>query len=482
MLFDDIIITPCGSTSSSRRESLELSAEEDTHPRVVVGSPMLTGTSCMSYESDSYLATVMENKAVNDCGDEKNLEEALVAARQLKRKKKKKRLISSLSCSTFKDIYSLTSEVLGEGSYGKVLSCVNNFTDVEYAVKVISKSSWYYSRQKVLKEVELFYLCQGQTEIIQLIEYFEEEDAFYLIFEKAYGGPLLEQIQAKPFSESETKSVIRNLAKALAFLHGKGIAHRDIKPENILCLNSNGPLPVKLCDFDLCSAVYNTVTTPRLSSPVGSPEYMAPEVVKAFIGRDYYYEDDDEEGAEELTYDKKCDLWSLGVLLYIMVFGAMPFSAGTCDNPNCEWNSGGECMNCQNKLFNAIRFGSLGFPGNHGSSTTTSLPSASAIDLINQLLVKDPSQRLDAVDVLKHPWLSEEESPKIDSPPSQNINDFCSDINHDDHPIQFYDKSAYTSSKRTFSQNPFQRTTHRRQMKRQTSMIFPEEFNFKSQL
>ena len=77
--------------------------------------------------------------------------------------------------------------------------------------------------------------------------------------------------------------MIRDLAQALAFLHGRGIAHRDLKPENILCMGSGEDfLPVKLCDFDLCSAVYQTITTPKLQSPVGSVEYMAPEVVEAF--------------------------------------------------------------------------------------------------------------------------------------------------------------------------------------------------------
>ena len=111
------------------------------------------------------------------------------------------------------------------------------------------------------------------------------------------------------FTESEAASVIRDLAQALAFLHGRGIAHRDLKPENILCMGAVGSedfLPVKLCDFDLCSAVYQTITTPKLQSPVGSVEYMAPEVVEAFaFDMDIFdYDEDDEDDDLELSYDK----------------------------------------------------------------------------------------------------------------------------------------------------------------------------------
>ena len=148
-----------------------------------------------------------------------------------------------------------------------------------------------------------------------MVEYFEEENEFYLVFEKAEGGPLLDQIQRRVrFTEGEAAAVIKDLATALAYLHGRGIAHRDLKPENILCANDpdddvNGSfLPVKLCDFDLCSAVYQTITTPKLQSPVGSVEYMAPEVVEAFtFDMDIFDYDDliDSDSEDlELTYDK----------------------------------------------------------------------------------------------------------------------------------------------------------------------------------
>jgi len=323
-------------------------------------------------------------------------------------KKKKKRLCESLSVAHFTDAYSLTGEVLGEGSYGRVQTCRHNLTQKHYAVKIISKQSWHFSRPKILKEIELYYLCQGKTEIIQMVEYFEEENEFYLVFEKAEGGPLLDQIQRRVrFTEGEAAAVIKDLATALAYLHGRGIAHRDLKPENILCANdpavSGSFLPVKLCDFDLCSAVYQTITTPKLQSPVGSVEYMAPEVVEAFtFDMDIFdYDDIDSDNDEdlELTYDKRCDLWSLGVIAYILLCGYLPFS-GHCGR-DCGWaDRGEECQVCQHQLFLAIKNGTIHFPEEDWSKV-----SVEAKDLICKLLVREASDRIEASSVLNHPWI-----------------------------------------------------------------------------
>jgi len=322
-------------------------------------------------------------------------------------KKKKKRLCESLSVAHFHDAYELTGEVLGEGSYGRVQTCRHNLTHKNYAVKIISKQSWHFSRPKILKEIELYYLCQGKTEIIQMVEYFEEENEFYLVFEKAEGGPLLDHIQRRVrFTEGEAAAVIKDLATALAYLHGRGIAHRDIKPENILCANdpaanSGSFLPVKLCDFDLCSAVYQTITTPKLQSPVGSVEYMAPEVVEAFtFDMDFFdYDSDDESEDLELTYDKRCDLWSLGVIAYILLCGYLPFS-GHCGR-DCGWSDRGEeCQVCQHQLFLAIKNGTIHFPEEDWSKV-----SPEAKDLICKLLVREASDRIEASSVLNHPWI-----------------------------------------------------------------------------
>uniref|UniRef100_A0A8C5CNU8 non-specific serine/threonine protein kinase n=1 Tax=Gadus morhua TaxID=8049 RepID=A0A8C5CNU8_GADMO len=305
-----------------------------------------------------------------------------------KRNKKKKRCRATDSFSgRFEDVYGLQEEILGEGAYARVQTCINLITNKEYAVKIIEKRPGH-SRSRVFREVEMLYQCQGHRNILELVEFFEEEDKFYLVFEKLRGGSVLAQIhKRRHFSEQEASVVVQDIASALDFLHNKGMAHRDLKPENILCEHIS---PVKICDFDLGSGIKlnsdsSPISTPELLTPCGSAEYMAPEVVEAF--------------SEEATiYDKRCDLWSLGVILYIMLSGYPPF-VGRCGG-GCGWELGEPCHTCQNTLFESIQEGIYAFPEKDWARI-----SSSAKDLISKLLVRDAKNRLSAGQVLRHPWV-----------------------------------------------------------------------------
>jgi serine/threonine protein kinase len=241
-------------------------------------------------------------------------------------------------------------------------------------------------------------MCKHQPNIVQLHEWFEDEDYCYMVFEKMHGGPLLNRIQQKVcFTEQEASLVTRDIASALKFLHGKGIAHRDVKPENILCTDPHRVSPVKLCDLDLASkpatpskkskrGLQAVHSEPNLASPVGSAEFMAPEVVDAFVG-------------DALKYDKRCDMWSLGVIIYIMLCGYPPFY-GECERENCGWDQGKPCTDCQENLFHRIQRGEFDFPDEEWASI-----SPEAKDLIVHLLVRNVRLRYTADDVLRHPWV-----------------------------------------------------------------------------
>ncbi|KAE8610063.1 hypothetical protein XENTR_v10012002 [Xenopus tropicalis] len=308
-----------------------------------------------------------------------------------KRRKKKRRTRAMESFTgKFADLYRLTDELLGEGAYAKVQGCVSLQNGKDYAVKIVEKKAGH-SRSRVFREVETLYQCQGNKNILELIEFCEDDARFYLVFEKLRGGSILSHIQKrKHFNEREASKVVKDIASALDFLHTKGIAHRDLKPENILCEFKDKVSPVKICDFDLGSGVKlnsacTPITTPELTTPCGSAEYMAPEVVEVFT--------------EEATfYDKRCDLWSLGVILYIMLSGYPPF-VGNC-GADCGWDRGEMCRVCQNKLFESIQEGKYEFPEKDWSHISNS-----AKDLISKLLVRDAKERLSAAQVLQHPWL-----------------------------------------------------------------------------
>merc|ERR1712226_224144 len=345
----------------------------------------------------------------------------------VRRRRKKKRLAHTLSAASFNDLYSLKGEELGHGSYGRVETCINLVTGVEYAVKIVDKDSWQFQRQKMLKEIELYHFCQGHDSIIQLIEYFEEDDHFYLIFEKAQGGHLLKQINQKlRFDEKNAAKIVAKLAKALKYLHSKGIAHRDIKPENVLCMEAGDAdqvaSSIRLCDFDLCSNIHPTVTTPRLQSPVGSAEYMAPEVVDSFIHDDDLFYDLVDDDLEDFTYDKRCDLWSLGVIGYTLLCGFLPFNG--CCGEDCGWNDRDEeCSRCQEDLFNSIKRGSLHFPDQYWSKI-----SSDAKGLLIRLLQKNPNDRLEAAEILNHPWIIQMTSTTNENNNNNNISEKTREI------------------------------------------------------
>jgi len=237
-------------------------------------------------------------------------------------------------------VFERTGRVLGSGAFSRVEVARNHKTGQEYAVKIIDKKN-RYTRTRVLQELEILYRSKGHPNIIQLEQYFEGDEHFYLVFEMMRGGALINHIEKhKRFTEREAAVVVERVASALKHLHGQGIAHRDLKFENILC--GDNFTDVKICDFDLGGQKLDIpqLSTPLMDSPVGSAEFMAPEVVSLFEGEDAFY-------------DKSCDMWSLGVLVYIMVYGKPPFT-GHC-GLNCGWDSGEECARCQASLFRLVR-------------------------------------------------------------------------------------------------------------------------------
>jgi MAP kinase interacting serine/threonine kinase len=120
--------------------------------------------------------------------------------------------------------------VLGEGAYASVQTCTSLYTDLDYAVKIIDKIP-EHARERVFKEVETFHHCQGHPNIIQLIEFFEDDERFYLVFEKVNGGQLLNRIQERVlFSEREASQIISDIASALKFLHKKGKSVTSLTP------------------------------------------------------------------------------------------------------------------------------------------------------------------------------------------------------------------------------------------------------------
>ena len=259
---------------------------------------------------------------------------------------------------------------LGKGSFGSVYKVQNIYTEKIYAMKVIQKYDVTYQDgdQSFLKEIEILMKVEHPN-IIKIFEYYEDEINYYLIIEYVSGGELFDFISRDTaFSEHKIKKIMKQIFQALSYLHSNNIVHRDIKCENILieCSDDNDDFNIKLIDFGTCNYISKNE---HLTVKVGSPYYIAPEVL-------------------ERNYNNKCDIWSTGVLLYILLIGFPPFNGKT-----------------QDEIFKCIQKGKL----------NTKVPQWNELspltqDFLMNLLCKDSQSRLSAQECLKHPWLQEESS------------------------------------------------------------------------
>ncbi|KAI8137298.1 kinase-like domain-containing protein [Fennellomyces sp. T-0311] len=259
--------------------------------------------------------------------------------------------------------------LLGRGNFANVYKARNKKTKEIVAVKVISKSK-FIRRPKMLpsiiQEVAILMSLENHPCVIKIGKVYNEPKYVYFILEYVPDGELFDYVVARKYlSENETRFVFCQLFSAIDFLHSKGIAHRDLKPENVLLVDKQ-KLHVKVTDFGL--AKLQQGTSPFLSQ-CGTPNYVAPEILSPNGLR---------------AYGKECDLWSLGVMLYICLCGFPPFNEELAPPPMKE----------------QIKRGIYDFPEPYWNKV-----SSEAKDLIKQLLTVDPDKRIKIKEVMQHPWM-----------------------------------------------------------------------------
>jgi len=263
------------------------------------------------------------------------------------------------------DDYHVRPEVIGRGHYGVVRECTHRATRRNLAVKTIQKSK--IGRLDHLQR-EIYLLANVNHEgIMNMVDCYEDADCVHIITEKYTGGELFDRIveSTSPrgcMSEREAASVMKSLLEAIAYLHDNGVVHRDVKPENVLFESRREDAAVRLIDFGL--ARRHDRNDGPMSNPVGTAYYMAPELLK---GR----------------YDSACDVWSAGVVAYIMLCGYPPFNGST-----------------DSEIQDATRRGRLHFAG--GAWLTKS---DDCVDFVRCLLRRDPRKRFTAREALMHPWI-----------------------------------------------------------------------------
>ena len=276
----------------------------------------------------------------------------------------------------FGAIYSKIQE-LGRGSYGKVFRVQNKKTKNIYACKELAKKK-INDIEKFKNEIKIMSKTDHPS-IIKLYEIYEDSRYIDLVMEQCLGGTLLDRLlkmmeeEDEMFSEKEAAIIFKQIITAISYCHNQGICHRDLKLENVLFLTSQEDSPIKIIDFGLSQCVekkklVQIITgknfgTMNMQSPVGTPHYVSPEVIKG-------------------NYNQKCDIWSAGVILFVMLGGYFPFDGNT-----------------DNEVYKAISKKKFNFNNQEWKSISND-----AKDLIKHMLC-DEDKRYSAEQVLKHPWL-----------------------------------------------------------------------------
>jgi calcium-dependent protein kinase len=275
----------------------------------------------------------------------------------------KKSLFVSASQGDIRTAYDL-GKMLGDGAYGQVFIAKHRASNQERAIKKIPKSRIKHP-DRLQTEIDVMKIADHPY-IVKLFEVWEDDRYIYLVMECCSGGELFNHvIQKKRLSEREAAHLFRQLLNALNYLHQNNIVHRDLKPENVLFAGDpNQGAALKLCDFGLAKMCSNEGQ--KMMSKIGTPFYIAPEVI---AGSGYGF---------------SCDLWSCGVILYILLSGYPPFFGNT-----------------EARIFEKVRTGTYDFRRPEWNNV-----SEAAKDLIRNLLIVQPEGRFTMSQALEHPWIA----------------------------------------------------------------------------
>jgi len=259
---------------------------------------------------------------------------------------------------------------LGRGAFSVVKMGINKKTGEKVAIKIIDRNDVGKDYEKNLK-MEMDILRRvDHPNIIALHEMIEAGNKLYFVMELVTGGELFDRIVEKgSYSEEDAKVLVRKIVSAIDYLHKQNIAHRDLKPENLLVKSIDDDTEVKIADFGLSKIIDKDK---MMQTACGTPGYVAPEVLNA-------------EG-----YDKEVDMWSVGVITYILLCGFPPFYSESVP-----------------EVFEQIMKAEYDYPEEYWDEI-----SAEAKDFIDHLLVVDVAKRLTAEQSLNHPWLRQSSKKK----------------------------------------------------------------------
>jgi len=256
-------------------------------------------------------------------------------------------------------------EEIGRGAFSVVRVATHKKTGEKFAIKIIEKNNLEADLSRLKTEIEILKRV-SHPNIIFMKELFETDEVVAIVTELVTGGELFDKIvEQGSYTERDAAVLVSKMVSALEYLHSLGIVHRDLKPENLLLKDETSMTEVKIADFGL-SKIVGTSSMARMMTACGTPSYVAPEVLLT------------------IGYDKEVDLWSIGVITYILLCGFPPFYNETL-----------------HKLFEEIMQAQYDFPEEYWGHISNE-----AKDFVSRLLVANPMKRMTATQALKHPWIA----------------------------------------------------------------------------
>eukprot|EP00918_Siedleckia_nematoides_P054212 GHVU01118360.1.p1 GENE.GHVU01118360.1~~GHVU01118360.1.p1 ORF type:complete len:416 (-),score=70.05 GHVU01118360.1:1079-2326(-) len=251
--------------------------------------------------------------------------------------------------------------VLGTGFGGPVVLATHKWTGTQFAVKPLRKKGVSPQQRARQRNEATVYLSIDHPNISRLVEVWEDAINAYMVMEVCTGGELYDRLlQKHRYTEGDVQTLTLQMLRAIHYLHANNIVHRDLKLENWLFASADDDAPLKLIDFGL-SKFWDADHDEHMTSVCGSLFYMSPDTLQR-------------------CYSNKCDMWSLGVIVYMLLAGDPPFHATT--------NEG---------LRGAILKGNFRFDARPWTEV-----SAAAKDFVHALLTVDPAVRLSAKQALQH--------------------------------------------------------------------------------
>jgi len=279
-----------------------------------------------------------------------------------------KALKKSFGYLNFFDYYEMLDN-LGEGIFGSVKLGVEKKTNQRVAIKIIKKNKTKETDIELVRnEIDIMKLCYHPY-VVHLLDHFENGEYIFIVMEYIKGGSLTDYMKSKKFNFTERRAaeLIYQLAKGLKYLHKYGIIHRDLKPDNIMLTEASDKGNIKIMDFGLSKILGKKE---KSTDGFGTLTFVSPEVLI------------------RKPYNKEVDIWSLGVILYLMLSGELPF-----DDPDDN----------EQNIAKSIVYNEVDFPPEKFGKR-----SKAVIDLIKGCLTKEPKNRIKIDEILKSEWMKQQ--------------------------------------------------------------------------